>query len=118
MLVFAERSDGTPPEQVVSSSGVTEFEIGLDGKPALLKEPTVEFVDDGPGKPAGINRAQAQDRNRSFCPILGSFRNRVDADQQPCWKPFRRAAHGTTKAILDTDAAPSIPPYAGPRERC
>src|SRR3954470_22008968 len=53
---FAERSYGIPPEQVVGSSGVTTFKIGPDGKPALLKEPTVEFVDDGPGKPVGINR--------------------------------------------------------------
>ncbi|MFL5045919.1 MAG: HAD family hydrolase [Xanthobacteraceae bacterium] len=53
---FAERSYGIPPEQVVGSSGVTKFKIGPDGKPALLKEPTVEFVDDGPGKPVGINR--------------------------------------------------------------
>ena len=27
-----------------------------DGRPVLLKEPKVEFVDDGPGKPVGINR--------------------------------------------------------------
>jgi phosphoglycolate phosphatase-like HAD superfamily hydrolase len=53
---FAKRSYGVPPEQVVGSSGVTKFEIGPDGKPMLLKEPTVEFVDDGPGKPVGINR--------------------------------------------------------------
>ena len=27
-----------------------------DGKPVLVKEPKVEFIDDGPGKPVGINR--------------------------------------------------------------
>ena len=27
-----------------------------DGKPMLFKEPKVEFIDDGPGKPVGINR--------------------------------------------------------------
>jgi phosphoglycolate phosphatase-like HAD superfamily hydrolase len=53
---FAERTYGIPPEQVVGSSDVTKFEIGADGKPSLLKEPEVEFVDDGPGKPVGINR--------------------------------------------------------------
>jgi phosphoglycolate phosphatase-like HAD superfamily hydrolase len=53
---FAERSYGIPPEQVVGSSGLVKFAIGPDGKPALLKEPGVEFVDDGPGKPVGINR--------------------------------------------------------------
>ena len=30
-----------------------EFESGADGKPELVK---VEFIDDGPGKPVGINR--------------------------------------------------------------
>jgi hypothetical protein len=47
---------GIPPEQVVGSSGVTEFRIGKDGKPVLAKLAKVEFVDDGPGKPVGINR--------------------------------------------------------------
>ena len=56
MRVFAERVYGIPPEQVVGSSGVTKFEIGSDGKPVLLKEPEVAFIDDGPGKPVGINR--------------------------------------------------------------
>jgi phosphoglycolate phosphatase-like HAD superfamily hydrolase len=56
MRVFAERIYGIPPEQVVGSSGVTKFEMGSDGKPVLRKEPEVEFIDDGPGKPVGINR--------------------------------------------------------------
>ena len=51
-----EKVYGIPPEQVVGSSGVTKFEIGADGKPVLMKTPKVEFVDDGPGKPVGINR--------------------------------------------------------------
>jgi phosphoglycolate phosphatase-like HAD superfamily hydrolase len=56
MRAFAESVYGIPPEQVVGSSGVTKFEMGSDGKPVLLKEPEVEFIDDGPGKPVGINR--------------------------------------------------------------
>jgi phosphoglycolate phosphatase-like HAD superfamily hydrolase len=56
MRVFAEKTYGIPPEQVVGSSGVVKFEPGSDGKPVLIKEPKVEFVDDGPGKPVGINR--------------------------------------------------------------
>ena len=56
MRVFTERVYGIPPEQVVGSSGVVEFEMQPDGRPVLLKEPKVEFVDDGPGKPVGINR--------------------------------------------------------------
>lgn len=56
MRRFAERAYGIPPEQVVGSSGVVKFEMGEGGKPQLVKEARVEFVDDGPGKPVGINR--------------------------------------------------------------
>nr|WP_238178808.1 HAD family hydrolase [Methylobacterium oxalidis] len=56
MRVFAERAYGIPPEQVVGSSGVTKFEIKAGGLPVLEKEPKVAFIDDGPGKPSGINR--------------------------------------------------------------
>jgi phosphoglycolate phosphatase-like HAD superfamily hydrolase len=56
MRVFTERVYGIPPEQVVGSSGVTKFEMGADGKPVLMKEAKIEFIDDGPGKPVGINR--------------------------------------------------------------
>jgi phosphoglycolate phosphatase-like HAD superfamily hydrolase len=56
MRVFAEKVYGIPPEQVVGSSGVVKFQMDTDGKPVLLKEAKVEFIDDGPGKPVGINR--------------------------------------------------------------
>jgi hypothetical protein len=56
MRPWVERVYGIPPEQVVGSSGITKFQIDPDGKPVLMKEPKVEFVDDGPGKPVGINR--------------------------------------------------------------
>jgi hypothetical protein len=57
MRAFAEETYGIPPEQVVGSSGKTEFRAGsTDGKPVIIKDPAVEFVDDGPGKPIGINR--------------------------------------------------------------
>lgn len=56
MRRFAERVYGIPPEQVVGSSGVVEFELGADGEPRLVKKEKIEFVDDGPGKPVGINR--------------------------------------------------------------
>jgi phosphoglycolate phosphatase-like HAD superfamily hydrolase len=56
MRVFAEKVYGIPPEQVVGSSGIVKFEIGPDGKPLLVKEAGVHFIDDGPGKPVGINR--------------------------------------------------------------
>ena len=56
MRVWAEKAYGIPPEQVVGSSGVTQFKIGADGRPVLMKLAKIEFVDDGPGKPVGINR--------------------------------------------------------------
>src|SRR5918999_5176480 len=56
MRVFAERVYGIPPEHVVGSSGMVKFEMRPDGKPVLMKTAEVEFVDDGPGKPVGINR--------------------------------------------------------------
>ena len=56
MRRFAEKVYGIPPEQVVGSSGVVKFEIAADGGATLIKEPKIEFVDDGPGKPVGINR--------------------------------------------------------------
>ncbi|MBR0896198.1 haloacid dehalogenase-like hydrolase [Bradyrhizobium tropiciagri] len=56
MRPWMERVYGIPPEQVVGSSGVVKFQVGADGKPVLMKEAKVEFIDDGPGKPVGINR--------------------------------------------------------------
>jgi hypothetical protein len=46
---------GIPPQQVVGSSGVVKYELS-GGKPVLIKEPKVNFIDDGPGKPVGINQ--------------------------------------------------------------
>jgi hypothetical protein len=54
--VFAERVYGISPEQVVGSSVVTRYDDSGD-VPRLLREPRLEFLDDGPGKPVGIHRA-------------------------------------------------------------
>jgi len=56
MRVFTNKSYGIPPEQVVGSSAVTRYQFAADGKPELLREAKVLFVDDGPGKPVGIHR--------------------------------------------------------------
>lgn len=55
MRPWTERVYGIPPEQVVGSSGVTKYMMPAADKPVLMKEAKVEFVDDGPGKPVGIN---------------------------------------------------------------
>jgi len=54
MRPWAEKVYGIPPEQVVGSSIKTKFEM-RDGKPVLVRLPEMNFIDDGPGKPAGIN---------------------------------------------------------------
>ena len=56
MRPWTEKVYAIPPEQVVGSSGVTKWQMGKDDKPSLIKEAKVEFIDDGPGKPVGINR--------------------------------------------------------------
>jgi hypothetical protein len=54
MRPWTEKIYGIPPEQVIGSSGKTRFEM-LDGKPVLMRLPELGFIDDGPGKPVGIN---------------------------------------------------------------
>ncbi len=54
MRPWTERVYGIPPEQVVGSSIKTKFEM-VDGKPVLTRLPEINFIDDGPGKPVGIN---------------------------------------------------------------
>ncbi len=55
MRVWAEGVYGIPPEQVIGTSFVTRYEM-REGGPVLLREPKVEFVDDGPGKPVAIQQ--------------------------------------------------------------
>jgi hypothetical protein len=54
MRPWTDRVYDVPPDQVVGSSIKTKFEM-RDGKPELLRLPEVDFIDDGPGKPVGIN---------------------------------------------------------------
>jgi haloacid dehalogenase-like hydrolase len=54
MRPWTERVYGVPPEEVVGSSIKTKFQI-RDGKPELFRLPEINFIDDGPGKPVGIN---------------------------------------------------------------
>jgi phosphoglycolate phosphatase-like HAD superfamily hydrolase len=56
MRPWVEKVYGIPPEQVVGSSGIVKFQMDANGKPELMKLDKIEFVDDGPGKPVGINR--------------------------------------------------------------
>ncbi len=52
---FAEETYGIPPHQVVGSSFA--LTVGEEaGRLMLRREPRVDFIDDGPGKPIGIAR--------------------------------------------------------------
>jgi hypothetical protein len=54
MRPWTERVYGVAPDQVVGSSIKTKFEM-RNGRPELIRMPELDFVDDGPGKPVGIN---------------------------------------------------------------
>jgi len=55
MRPWTEKVYGVPPEQVVGSSIKLELEM-RDGKPVLMRLPEIDFIDDGPGKPVGIQK--------------------------------------------------------------
>jgi len=55
MRPVTEQLYGIPPEQVVGSSGKLKFEL-RDGKPIILRESGIDFVNDVEGKPLGIQR--------------------------------------------------------------
>ncbi len=56
MRPWVEKAYGIPPEQVVGSSLAVKLQEGGNGEPVLVKDAKIEFIDDGPGKPVGINR--------------------------------------------------------------
>lgn len=53
--VFSEHLYGIPPQQVVGSRIAMKFEMRPDG-PVIVREPKIEFIDDGAGKPVGIQQ--------------------------------------------------------------
>jgi len=55
MRPWTQRVYGIPPDQVVGSQGKLRFEMH-DGTPVLVKLPQIELVDDGPGKPVGMQK--------------------------------------------------------------
>lgn len=55
MRPWAEGVYGVPPEQVIGSQIEQRFEL-REGRPVLVREPKVAFVDDKGGKPVGIQR--------------------------------------------------------------
>jgi phosphoglycolate phosphatase-like HAD superfamily hydrolase len=55
MRPWTEKVYGIPPEQVIGSSIKTKFEL-RNGKPAIVRLPEINFIDDKAGKPVGINQ--------------------------------------------------------------
>ena len=85
MRVLTDKRYGIPPEQVVGSSAVTRYQFAADGKPELLREAKVLFIDDGPGKAEGINTFIGQR------PIF-AFGNSVGDQQMLEWTAAGRGA--------------------------
>ena len=55
MRPWSQQVYGIPPEQVIGSSQAVRYMV-RDGKPVLVRDPKLDFIDDGPGKPVGIYR--------------------------------------------------------------
>jgi len=55
MRPWAEKVYGVPREQIIGSSVKTKFEM-QNGSPVLMRLPEIDFVDDGAGKPVGIQK--------------------------------------------------------------
>lgn len=54
MRPWTQEIYGIPPEQVVGSSIKVKYEL-KDATPTLMRLPEIDLIDDGPGKPVGIN---------------------------------------------------------------
>lgn len=55
MRPMTQKMYGIPPEQVIGSSIETKYFLEGD-TPVLEREPKIDFIDDGAGKPVGINK--------------------------------------------------------------
>jgi len=55
LRTMSEELYGVPPEQVVGSSIKTKYEL-RNGKPAIVRLPEIDFIDDKAGKPVGIHK--------------------------------------------------------------
>ena len=89
MRPWTERVYGIPPEQVIGSQNAMRYELA-GSKPSLMREPKIDFIDDGPGKPVGIYKHIGRR------PIL-AFGN-SDGDWQML--EYTKAAGGVRLAML------------------
>ena len=63
--VYSQEVYGVPAEQVVGSSIATKYD-DQDGKPVLMREPKLFFIDDNAGKAIGINLFIGKRPNAAF----------------------------------------------------
>ena len=118
MRPISENTYGIPPEQVVGSSVVTEFQI-KDGKPVLVRMPKIDFINDKAGKPVGIYQHIGRrpilafgnsDSDMQMIEYtkagegrrLGLFVHHTDADREYAYD--RKSHVGTLDKALDTAA--------------
>jgi phosphoserine phosphatase len=94
MRPLSERIYGIPPEQVVGSSIKTKFEVDK-GKPSLVRQPTIDLIDDGPGKPVGINSHIGRRPIAAFGNSDGDFQMLQWATVPPTGKRFGMIVHHT-----------------------
>ncbi|MBK0398472.1 haloacid dehalogenase-like hydrolase [Limibaculum sp. M0105] len=55
MRPWTEKTYGIPPENVVGSSIKTKYDV-VEGTPRIVRQMEIDFIDDGPGKPVGIQK--------------------------------------------------------------
>jgi phosphoserine phosphatase len=119
MRTFSEKAYGIPTEQVVGSSVVAEFQ-DKDGKPALVRQPKIDFINDKAGKPVGIYQHIGRrpilafgnsDSDMQMIEYtkagegrrLGLFVHHTDADREYAYD--RKSHVGTLDKALDQAAA-------------
>jgi phosphoglycolate phosphatase-like HAD superfamily hydrolase len=119
MRPISEKAYGIPPEQVIGSSIVAEFQL-KDGKPALVRMPKLNFLNDKAGKPVGIYQHIGRRPILAFGnsdadmqmieytmagkgPRLGLFVHHTDAKREYAYD--RKSHVGTLDKALDRAAA-------------
>lgn len=96
MRAWAQRVYGVPAEQTIGSSLKTQFAM-RNGDPVIWQMPEFDLIDDGPGKPVGINKFIGRKP-------IAAFGN-SDGDQQMLeWTATGSGAH-LALLVHHTDAA-------------